>query len=93
MGGEIRWRYRILHEDGSLEYEGYTIPSLVGAVIVVFTMAEKGENGWRYQVVDGFTNEIWVSFKRGSLGISLERVIPMLDFPKMFPQLPIIRRL
>ena len=88
---QIKWGYRILHEDGSLEHEGLTSPFFHEAVVVIFGMAEMGENHWRYQVFNLQTREVWVSFKREALGISLDQEIPGLGFLSHFPNLPIIR--
>ena len=91
-GKELRWGYRILHGDGSLEHEGLTSPFFHEAVVVVFSMAERGENTWEYQVIDRITGEVWVSFRRSALGVSLEKAMHLLDIPGTFPKLPIIRR-
>lgn len=80
------WRYTIYHEDGTVDAQGPLPHDTVKAIVELYGMAERGENGWEYEMRDLERELGTLSFKRTALGVRFEKV-GMLHLPPL-PPLP-----
>jgi len=84
---EIPYHYRILNHERVEEHVGPTSPFLHEAIVVLFSMAERGENNWLYQLWEG--ERLLFVFQRTTLGVTILKMAGV-DLPP-FLKLPAIR--
>lgn len=85
---KLLYHYRILTHEGVEEHIGPTSPFLHEAVIVLFSMAERGENNWSYQLWEG--DRLLFVFRRTALGVEIIKVVGV-GLPGAALKLPAIR--